>query len=243
MYKSTTVNINPQPIMVKPQYLTFLLMLYVTFNLAGNAVLFKLVQIGFLLGPGSIFVVPLILLMEDIIAEVYGYKISRALLWYILVSELLFAIVIVGIVRMPYPNYWHDQTDFNDVFGSLLVGTPTLIVANLSGRFLNLYVISKLKVLVKGRYFWMRSIFSSLVGDLVTLTILFSFLFAELPLAAKAHLYLSDLFMRVAYSIVGGGIGVLAVRYLKRKEGLDVYDVDTNFNPFKLEVFKLETNK
>jgi uncharacterized integral membrane protein (TIGR00697 family) len=229
---------NAPPMEVKPQYLTFLLMLYVTFSLAGNSVLFKLVQIDFLTGPGGILVIPLILLLEDIIAEVYGYKISRTLLWYILISELLFSFLVISIIHVHSPSYWHEQTAFNDVFGSLLQGTPILVLGVFSGRFLNLYIITKLKILMKGRYFWIRSIFSCLCGDLVTLTIIFTFLFDGMPLETKAHLYLSDLFMRVLYSIFGGGLGMFIVRFLKKKEGLDVYDFNTNFNPFKLDVNK-----
>ncbi len=231
-------NFQNQTMKVKPQYLTFLLMLYVTISLAGNAVLFKIVQIGFITGPGGILVMPLILLLEDVIAEVYGYKISRALLWYILISEIIFSAIVISIIHAPSPGYWHEQGAFNSVFGSLLEGTPTLVFAIFAGRFLNLYVITKLKVLVKGRYFWIRSIFSCLCGDLVTLTIVYALLFEGMPYSVRAHLYLSDLFMRVAYSIFGGGIGVLVVRYLKKKEGLDVYDYSTVFNPFRLNVNK-----
>lgn len=221
---------------VKPQYLTFLLMIYVTLSLAGNAVLFKLIDLGILIGPGGILVVPLILLIEDIIAEVYGYEISRTLLWYILASELLFSLVVIGIIHIHSPSYWHEQLAFNEVFNSLSKGTPILILAVFSGRFLNIFVITKLKILTRGRFFWMRSIFSSLLGDLVTLTILYTLLFHAMSFDVKAQLYFSDLFTRVLYSIFGGGLGVLVVRFLKRKEGLDVYDYNTDFNPFKINI-------
>lgn len=227
---------NTQGLKVKPQYLTFLFMLYVTLSLAGNATLFKIVQIGFITGPGGILVIPIILLLEDVIAEIYGYKISRTLLWYILFSELFFSLIVISIIKINSPSYWHEQADFNVVFGSLFQGTPILVLGVFSGRFLNLYIITKLKILTKGRYFWIRSVFSCLCGDLLTLTIIFSFLFPEMPFDVRAHLYLSDLFMRVSYSIFGGGLGVLIVKYFKKKEGINVDDLKTKLNPFKLDI-------
>ena len=105
------------PMKVKPQYLTFLLMLYVTFSLIGDAVLYKIVKINFIIGPGGILSLPFVLLMEDIIAEVYGYKISRYLSWYILISQLIFSLFVVFIIHLPSLSYWHDQSSFQKVFG------------------------------------------------------------------------------------------------------------------------------
>ncbi|HVV68483.1 MAG TPA: VUT family protein [Gammaproteobacteria bacterium] len=125
---------------------------------------------------------------------------------------------------------------FEKVFGELLEGAPSMVFAIFCGRFLNLYTITKLKMLTRGRYFWLRSIFACLIGDLITLTLVYSIIFHNLPFSAVSQLYFSDLFVRVSYSIVGGGPAVLVVNYLKKKEGLDVYDHGTNFNPFKFSL-------
>lgn len=233
---------NPMPqsqkleIKVKPQYLTGLMMLYVTFSLIGAAVLYKLVKIGFLVGPGGILSLPFVLLMEDVIAEVYGYKISRILLWYILISQIIFTFFVAVIVNLPSPSYWHGQVDFDFVFGNIDKGVPVMVIAIFMGRFLNLYVITKTKILLHGRLFWVRMIISCLAGDLVTLTILYPIVFSNLTFQEIMPLYLSDLFTRVAYSIIGGGPALLLVMYLKKKENIDVYDTNTNFNPFKLSM-------
>ena len=234
---TNTIPKNQKPeIRVKPQYLTGLMMLYVTFSLIGAAVLYKLVKIGFLVGPGGILSLPFVLLMEDVIAEVYGYKISRVLLWYILISQIIFTFFVVLIVNLPSPSYWHGQVDYNFVFGNIDKGVPIMVIAIFMGRFLNLYVITKTKILMHGRLFWIRMIISCLAGDLVTLTILYPIVFSNLPLHEMMPLYLSDLFTRVTYSIVGGGPALLLVLFLKKKENIDVYDTTTNFNPFKLSM-------
>ncbi|MCD6047107.1 MAG: uncharacterized protein K0S08_754 [Gammaproteobacteria bacterium] len=231
---SESIQTNAQK--VKPQYLTFLMMLYVTLTLVGCPVLFKIVKIGFINAPGGILPLPFVLLLEDIIAEVYGYRISRTLLWYLLFSMLLFIFSVVFIINLPSPAYWTGEAAYQQVFGSLETGVPIMVFGIFCGRFLNLYAITKLKILVKGRYFWLRSIFACLVGDIVALSIIYGVDFWDKPFAIKAHLFLSDLFVRVSYSIVGGGVGLLVVSYLKKKEGIDVYDYHTNFNPFSLSL-------
>jgi uncharacterized integral membrane protein (TIGR00697 family) len=221
---------------VKPQYLTFLLMLYITFSLIGCPVLFKLVQVGFIVGPGGLVSLPFVLLLEDIIAEVYGYSISRTMLWYILFSMLLFIFSIEFIINLPSPSYWSGESAYQFVFGALGKGVPIMVFAIFCGRFINLYTITKLKLLTKGRNFWLRSIFACFVGDIVALTIIYGIAFHNVPFPEMVHLFLSDLFVRVAYSIVGGGIGVYIVKFLQKKEGIDVYDYKTNFNPFRLSL-------
>lgn len=220
---------------VKPQYLTFLLMLYVTISLVGCPVLYKIVQLGFITAPGGIVSIPLVLLLEDIIAEVYGYKISRVLLWYILFSMLLFIFFDLFIINLPSPSYWSGEAAYQTIFGGLAKGIPIMVFAIFCGRFSNLYTITKLKILTKGRYFWLRSIVACLMGDVIALGILYGTAFSY-PLEAKIHLFLSDIFVRVSYSIIGAGPGALIVKFFKNKEGIDVYDYNTNFNPFKLSL-------
>lgn len=229
-------NIQTSAVTVKPQYLTFMTMLYVTFTLIGCPVLYKLIKIGFITAPGGLLPLPIVLLLEDIIAEVYGYRISRILLWYLLTSMLLFIFFITFIINLPSPGYWHNEAAFHTVLGPLSSGVPIMVFGIFCGRFSNLFVITKLKIFTRGKYFWLRSIFSCLVGDIVALTIIYNLAFWSLPFSAKLHLFLSDMSVRVGYSIIGGFLGTYFVNFLKKKEGIDVYDLTTNFNPFKLNL-------
>ena len=225
---------------VKPQYLTCLMMLYVTFTLMGCPLLFKIIHVGFINGPGGLVPLPLVLLLEDIIAEVYGYRVSRILLWYLLLSMLIFIFGSVLIVNMPSPADWHGEAAYQAIFNPLAKGVPIMVLGIFCGRFSNLYLITKLKVIMKGRYFGIRSIVSCLFGDLIALLIIYTFAFWSFPFSVKAHLFLSDLSVRVIYSLFGGFLGVYVVRFLKKKEGIDVYDTETKFNPFS---FKLGENR
>jgi len=216
-------------------YLLFLIVLYVTFSLLGTVFLYKLVIVGPGLAPGGLFVLPFVLLIEDIVAEVYGYKISRLLLWLVFLSMIVFTAGALLIIHLPSPSYWHLQSNFNNVFDPILRGAPSLIIALLVSRFINIFLITKLKILVRGRFFWLRSIFSTLLGGAIGLIIAFSLAYgASIPLAGIEKLILTDYFVRFLYATLGGGPAWLFVIYLKKKENIDVYDIGTNFNPFKL---------
>lgn len=218
-------------------YLLFLIVLYVTFSLLGTVLLYKLVVVGPGLAPGGLFVLPFVLLIEDIVAEVYGYKISRLLLWFIFLSMVVFTAGVLLIIHLPSPAYWHLQSNFNNVFDPILRGAPSLVIALMASRFINIFLITKLKILVRGKYFWIRSIFSTLLGGAIGIIIAFGLAYgASVPLAGIEKLILTDYFVRFLYATLGGGPAWLFVIYLKKKEKIDVYDIGTNFNPFKLSL-------
>jgi uncharacterized PurR-regulated membrane protein YhhQ (DUF165 family) len=221
---------------VKPQYLTFLAMLYVTLTLIGCPVLYKIVKIGFINAPGGLLPLPLVLLLEDVIAEVYGYQVSRVLLWYLLGSMLLFIYSEYFIVHLPSPSYWNGESLYKSIFDPLVNGVPIMVVGIFCGRFCNLFTIVNLKIITKGRYFWARSVISCLFGDVVALLIIYGLAFWSSPFHIKLHLFMSDLVVRVAYSIIGGFLGVFIVSWLKKAECIDVYDYYTKFNPFSFNI-------
>ena len=223
--------------MLGSPYLLFLIVLYVTFNLLGTTLIYKLVVVGPGLAPGGLFVLPFVLLIEDVIAEVYGYAISRLILWLIVFSSIIFTILAFLIIHLPSPAYWHFQTDFNVVFTPMLRGAPAFMFAILIARFINIYIIAKSKIIVAGRFFWIRSIFSSMCGGLIGVFIAFLLAYGtSVPWVGIEKLILTDYFLRFIYATCGGGIAWLLVIYLKGKEKIDVYDVGTNFNPFKLSI-------
>ena len=216
-------------------YLIFLIVLYVTFSLLGTVLLYKLVVVGSGMAPGGLFVLPFVLLIEDIVAEVYGYKISRLLLWFVFLSMIIFTTGALIIIHLPSPTYWHLQSSFDAVFDPMLRGAPSLILALMVSRFINIFLITKLKILVKGKYFWLRSIFSTLLGSAIGLIIAFGLAYGtSVSLVSFEKLILTDYFVRFLYAMLGGGPAWLFVIFLKKKESIDVYDVGTNFNPFKI---------
>lgn len=217
--------------------LLFMMMLYFTLTLVANATFSKVIKVVDFVGVGGEVVLPLIFLIEDIIAEVYGYRLSRTLLWYVMLAEFIFSALILFIIHLPSPHYWQLQADFNRVFGKLIQVGPVAIIAVILGRFLNIYLITKMKVVVNGKYFWFRSVFSSSIGGgAVAFLYYFIGFHGIYPLPDIFHMFLSELALRISYAMVGGIPAILIVIWLKRSEKVDIYDISTNFNPFKLSL-------
>jgi len=114
---------------------------------------------------------------------------------------------------------------------------PRIVVASLvafwAGEFSNSYVLAKMKILTSGRWLWTRTIGSTIVGEAVDsiLVVAITF-FGVLPPWSIVRVMISMYLLKVAYEAVATPITYAVVKWLKRKEGIDVYDRGTNFNPF-----------
>jgi len=225
------------PNMCGSPYLLFLIVIYVTFYLAAEALVQKLVIIDSGLAVGGMFLLPFLLLIEDVIAEVYGYKISRFLIWLVLLGLIVFTVVLLIIIHLPSPSSWHLQPDYNQVFDPMLHVVPVSILQLLISQFINIFFMTKLKIFFVGRFFWIRSIFASTFSGIVIATVFFVLAYgASVSLTSMKELLLTDYVLRFGYAVLGGGPAWLLVIYLKKKENIDVYDINTNFNPFKLSL-------
>jgi hypothetical protein len=142
------------------------------------------------------------------------------------------------IIHLPSPTSWNLQIDYDKVFHPLLGFTvSTLPFAILGPQFINIFLITKLKILTKVRFFWIRSIFSSVLGGMIGSTIaIFLVNVGNLPFSVYDKTMFADYAIRFLYAIFGGGPAWLLVFYFKKKENIDVYDIGTNFNPFKLSL-------
>jgi uncharacterized integral membrane protein (TIGR00697 family) len=220
----------------KIKLLFLLSMFYFTINLIGVPMAYKLIVIGPLIGPGGLSVLPLIFLVEDIIVELYGYKVSRYLLWLILFSTMIFSFACVAIIHLPSPDYWHLQNSYDTVFNPILKSGPAAVLAIFVGRFVNIILMTKWKIMLKGKSFWLRSVFSTLIGSTLALTIFFILSFwGKVPFDVIQKLFFSDIAVRLCYVMIGGIPVSFLVSYLKTKLGIDVYDDHVNFNPFSLD--------
>jgi len=147
--------------------LNFMVMLYFTMMIITIALIYKIVDIHGYAVSASSLVIPLWYALGDVIAEVYGYKISRQLIWAAIFCEFIFIFVCAGLVHVASPYYLHNGEAYRTVFGALPRVFVGSVCAILLGGFINIYVITKWKILVSGRYFWIRSTVSSTVGELV----------------------------------------------------------------------------
>lgn len=214
------------------KYFTAIAVFFVAVLLVSNIASTKIVDFGWLTFDGGTLLFPLSYIFGDILTEVYGYKRSRKVIWLGFFSALMMSLVLYVVGQLPPAPEWGNQEAYNAILGA----TPRIVLASLiaytCGSFSNSVILAKLKVKTKGKYLWVRTISSTLVGELVdsTLFILIAFL-GVLPPGLLVTLIISNYLFKTFVEVAFTPLTYKAVRFLKREEAEDVYDTDTNFNP------------
>ncbi len=184
---------------------------------------------------GGTFLFPLTYIFGDVLTEVYGYARSRRVIWFGLAMNLLASLTFALVAGLPTS----PDSPTGGAFEVVLGFVPRIVLAStlafFVGEFLNSYVLAKLKIATNGRWLWTRTIGSTLVGQGVD-TLVFSLVaFAGvLPWGVLWGLVLFNYLYKVGLEIVLTPATYAAVGFLKRAEGVDVFDRKTDFNPFKL---------
>lgn len=218
------------------KFILLLALLYLMVYLAADSVAYKMVAIGPALEPGPPFIFPFSYAIADIIAEVYGYRISRNLIWITLVCQFLFSLIVTTIIKLPSPSFWHTQQSYDAVFGNIVRFVLAGTIATLSSSFINIYAITKWKILMKGNHFWLRSIGASAIGGFVLIAVIIIFGYTGTMGNKQALImFLSIYLIELIYACLLAWPAWLVVGFLKIKERIDVYDIGTNFNPFHLK--------
>lgn len=217
------------------KYLLLFSMLFMTLLLAGTVLARKIVGIGWFNLPASTLLLVCSYALGDIITEVYGYSIMRQLIWFSVICGYVFSFVIQIGLSLPSPDYWHFQNEFNTVFHITLLFTTIGSIGLLAGAFLNSYVVSKWKILLCGKRFWLRSLLASCTGEFFQVVIGYPLIFwSTVPLHNMPMLMASGLLYRALCTSFATIPAAFIVKWLKRAENLDTYDYNLNFNPFKL---------
>lgn len=224
-----------------PRFIILLAMLYVITFVIPIMLGYRMVHLGWLLEPGGTLIFPASYFFGDIIAEVYGYQLVRQLIWSALFCQMALAIFITVVLHLPYPHYWHEEIDFQIVLGHSLRYAFASTIGNFFGEFVNAYLITKCKILLKGRFFWLRSLGSTCFGELALTIVVFIITFSGIT--SNAHvmqLVISAYLFKVIFAAIAVVPASYLVKFLKRAENIDVYDYSTNFNPFKFSIEEKE---
>jgi len=208
--------------------------IFVTSLLTANIIAVKLIAIGGVVLPAGVVVFPLSYLFGDVLTEVYGYAQSRRVIWLGFFCNLLMVVAIwIGGV-LPAPAFWDGQAAYTRILGF----TPTLLgasfVAYLIGEFANSLILAKLKVATKGRWLWSRTISSTVVGQGLDSAVFITLAFANSGTPDLGGLILAQWAFKSAYEIIATPFTYLIVNALKRLEGIDTFDYQTDFNPLAL---------
>ncbi|GAB4470145.1 MAG: queuosine precursor transporter [Anaerolineae bacterium] len=186
---------------------------------------------------------PISYIFGDVLTEVYGYRRSRRVIWAGFGAAALMGLTLWLVGVMPGEAAWQEyagQAAYDAILGGVSSGGIIVasLVAYFAGEFSNSYVLARMKVLTQGRFLWTRTIGSTLVGQLVdtAIFILVATALGVFPWSLAPSLILSNYIFKVAIEALFTPITYQVVNLLKRVEREDYYDVDTDFNPFRVEV-------
>jgi queuosine precursor transporter len=226
------------------RWLTPVTGLFITSLIISNIIAVKLVTIFGLILPAAVVFFPITYIIGDVLTEVYGYARARQGIWLGFICNLIAVLAIWVAGLLPPALFWNAGTyaspdDAVKAYHAILGFTPRLLVASfiayLTGEFLNSFVMAKLKLRTKGRFLWVRTIGSTIIGQAADSTIFISIAFVGIISGPSlAVTILSQWFFKVAYEALATPLTYLVVNKLKKVEGVDFYDKDTNFNPLKI---------
>ncbi|MFV0470889.1 MAG: queuosine precursor transporter [Paludibacteraceae bacterium] len=212
-------------------------LVFATCLIVSNIVEQKLINIGPVEATAGLLIFPISYIINDIIAEVWGYKKARLIIWLgFLMNFFAVAVFKLSIEVSGSANFGHQEA-FALVLGSNTARiTAASFVAFLLGAFTNAFVMSKMKILQKGRNFSLRAVVSTLFGEGIDSVIFFNIAFyGIIPTDIIFELIMTQTLMKTGYEIVVLPLTNYIVRKVKRIEGVDVYDKNISYNPLKIK--------
>lgn len=204
--------------------------------IAANLLETKVIQLGSLTVTAGLLVFPISYIINDCIAEVWGFRKARLIIWSGFVMN--FFVVTLGLiaVSLPAAPFWEGEEHFNFVFGMAPRIVAASLMAFLVGSFLNAYVMSRMKIVSRGRNFSARAIWSTVVGEtadsLIFFPVAFGGVIAWRELAVMMGL---QILLKSAYEVVILPVTIRVVKAVKRIDGSDVYDEGISYKVWKVK--------
>ena len=215
------------------------MLLGILFNvclIAANLLETKVIQIGSLTVTAGLLVFPISYIINDCIAEVWGFKKARLIIWSGFAMN--FFVVAVGLIAVAIPAapFWEGEEHFDFVFGMAPRIVAASLMAFLVGSFLNAYVMSKMKVASQGRNFSARAIWSTVVGETADSLIFFPVAFGGV-IAWKELLIMMgiQIVLKSLYEVMILPVTIRVVKAIKKIDGSDVYDTNISYNVLKVK--------
>jgi uncharacterized integral membrane protein (TIGR00697 family) len=227
------------------RYFDFMMAAFVTILLLSNIIgagkrsVIDLPLIGpWPFGAGILFF-PISYVLGDVLTEVYGYGRARRCVWAGFGALLFMVFMSVVVVALPPDTGWTGQAAYEAVFGQAWRIATASIIAFWAGEFANSFVLARMKIMTQGKHLWMRTIGSTIVGEGVDSLIFYpvAFLYAAGWTGTQVmQVVLTQWTLKVTWEVVLTPVTYAVVGFLKRREGVDVYDTGTDFSPFKMKV-------
>ncbi|WP_435011720.1 queuosine precursor transporter [Tundrisphaera lichenicola] len=202
---------------------------------AQKRVLLPLFGFEFVFGAGVLFF-PISYLFGDILTEVYGYARSRKVVWAGFTAIIFASAMSWVVIHLPADPRWKNQAAFEAVFGNAPRIVLASILAFFTGEFVNSFVLAKIKIQTQGRWLWVRTIGSTLVGEAADSLIFYPIAFLGIwEMDRLVTVLVTNYCLKVGWEVVATPLTYKVVGFLKRVENEDYYDIGTDFTPFSLK--------
>ena len=184
--------------------------------------------------PAAVVLFPVTYILADIFTEVYGFKKARFIIWTGFGCSFFAVLVYIITIALPYPVYFENQEAYKAVLGTTLRVAAASFAGYLFGEFSNSIIMSKLKVVTKGKKLWIRTIFSTIVGEgfdsVIFITISF---WGTMENSEVLKMILFQYLFKVLYEAIFTPLTYVVVKWVKKKEGIDTFDYNEKYNPIK----------
>ncbi len=229
------------------KYIDLITVLFVTVLLLSNLLSSaKLIDLGVSLAglplafDAGTLVFPISYIFGDVLTEVYGYKRSRRVIWSGFLATALMAFFVWLAGALPGEAFWQQsvgQSAFDAVLGGVWKLAIASLIAYFFGEFVNSYVLARMKVLTQGRQLWIRTIGSTIAGQAVDTVAFFVIATAlgAFPPEIMLSLMVTNYIFKVGIEVIFTPLTLRVIKLLKTTEQEDVYDYNTNFNPFRFD--------
>lgn len=207
--------------------------IYITLILISNILAGRLIAIGSISLTGAVIVFPFIYILSDIFTEVYGFNKNKKTIWLSFMCNLIMVLVFMVVLKLPYPDTFKNSKEYNLVLGT----TPRNLVASLAGflfgNFLNSIIMSKLKVITKGKLLALRTITSTIFGETIDTIIFITIAFwGQFSNKILLLMIINQAIFKILIEIIATPITYKTINRVKKIEREDVYDNDIKYNIF-----------
>lgn len=218
-------------------YLIGMAMLYMALTILSGLSVYKLVILGPFLFPAGIFTTPLTYCLSNVTTEVYGYPVGRNMMWWFVVSSTVFTCLAFLLIHLPSPLEFKHQPAFDLILGSM----PRIYIAGTIGTIIgmnvNNYLVSKFKIKMEGKHYWLRSIISTSGGEIAYNFIAYPMMMLwKVPLIDLMHIFISVTIFKIFTTSIFLLPECLLANYLKVNEKINVFDFNVNYNLFKFKI-------
>jgi uncharacterized integral membrane protein (TIGR00697 family) len=208
---------------------------FITCLLTANIIAPKLVSVAGITVSVAVIIFPVSYIFGDVLTEVWGYAAARRIIWLGFACNALMVLAIWVGGEIPPAPIWPGQAAYVEILGQ----SPRILLASfagyLVGEFTNAFVLARLKILTSGRWLWLRTIGSTVLGQALDTAVFVALAFGgTVPAPVLLGIVGGQWAIKVVYESLATPLTYVTVTWLKAQERVDTFDYDTDFNPMRL---------